>query len=134
MLSGRLGRSAARALREIAMDPVSNVDHIVLLLRQRLLERTKAPATGGHARAAATKPSTASLDTLQALAAVETLDDRQLRRALVQNILVEALGSQLLNDAKFQRVVDRVTETLEADPAMGRLLGRLVGELRLSAR
>jgi len=70
---------------------------------------------------------------VQALAAINDLDDHQLKRALIQNILVEQLGEGLLNDARFQQVVDRVTDTISGDAEAARLLSRLASELRVSA-
>jgi len=67
---------------------------------------------------------------LRALAATETVDDHQLRRALIQNILLDQFGHGLVNEMKFQQVVERVTEALEADPAGTALLNRCVVELR----
>lgn len=111
------------------MDPVSNVDRLVFLLRQRLLERSKtSSARGGPQLSSAQR--TGGMDSIQALAAVESIDDRQLRRALIQSILAEHFGSGLINEAKFQQVVDRVTETLENDTTSAGLLSRVVSELR----
>src|SRR5690242_7816440 len=98
------------------MDPISNVDRLVLLLRQRLAERSRLAGSARVAvRPGAPERPPSGIDNVQALAAVEGVDDRQLRRALIQNILADQLGPKLINDAKFQQVVDRVTETIEAD-------------------
>jgi hypothetical protein len=113
------------------MDPVSNVDRLVLLLRQRLSER--AATQRGGAAASRRRPQ-APADMVRELAAVEGLDDRRLRRALIQSLLADAFGKQVVNEAQFQQVVDRVTQTLEEDPAMARLLHRVVGDLRTAAR
>lgn len=118
------------------MDPISNVDRLVFLLRQRLQERARTETVAKGARKPASRESESplGLDKLQALAAVDGIDDRQFRRALIQNILTDQLGAKLINEAKFQQVVDRVTETLEDDPNASRLLNRIVGELRAQAR
>jgi hypothetical protein len=113
------------------MDPISNVDRLVLLLRQRLEARAKKGAS--TAGPSVQQPNT-PMDGVQALAGVDGVDDRQLGRALIQSVLVEQFGQAVMNDAKFQQVVDRVTETLEEDPGGSGLLGRLVAELRASAR
>lgn len=118
-----------------SMDPISNVDRLVLVLRQRLEERSKAnSATRPGLKPPTTARSATSLENLRALAGIEDVDDRQLRRAFLQNILADQFGVTLINEAQFQQVVDRVTETLEADPGSSRLLSRLVGELRAAAR
>lgn len=116
------------------MDPISNVDRLVFLLRQRLQERAKAGAAARPTRRGAGEGQAVGLDNLQALAAIEGVDDRQFRRALIQNILADQLGPHLINEARFQQVVDRVTETIEGDGAGAQLLNRLVSELRAQAR
>ena len=73
------------------------------------------------------------IDNLQALAAVDGVEDRQLGRALIQRILSEELGSDLMNEAKFQLVVDQVTDALRSEPATAGLLSRILGELRAAA-
>lgn len=110
------------------MDPISQIDQLVLVLRQRILERSKA-APGRH-NTAARDAKGSSINSIKAMAAMEAVDDHQLRRALVQNILSDQFGPHMVNDPKFQQVVDKVTETLEADDAGGQLLNRFVGELR----
>lgn len=117
------------------MDPISNVDRLVLLLRQRLQDRSRtAGAARPAARTATGEAPAAGLENLQALAAVEGIDERQFRRALIENILADQFGPDLRNEAKFQQVVDRVSETLENEPGAARLLERVVGDLRTAAR
>jgi len=110
------------------MDPISQIDQLVLVLRQRILERSKATRTK---RKESTPGSMAGpVDSLKALAAVKAVDDHQLRRALVQNILADQFGRGLVNDTKFQQIVERVTEALEADENGSVFLNRFVQELR----
>lgn len=115
------------------MDPISNVDRLVLLLRQRLTERSKSAARRGDSRAQGSRPNE-QLSAVQAMAAVADMDERHLRRALIQNLLSESLGPKLVNEAVFQQLVDRVTETIEAEPETARLLQRLVADLRAAPR
>ncbi len=110
------------------MDPISQIDQLVLVLRQRILERSK--TSGARGKPSARESGTASVDNLKALAAVEAVDDHQLRRALIQNILADQFGRGLVNETKFQQVVERVTEALEADETGAALLNRFVRELR----
>ena len=114
------------------MDPISNVDMLVALLRQRLLERSR---TGRAAspRAASDRRGV-ERETLHTLAAIQAVDDHQLGRALIQSVLTEHFGAQLINEARFQQVVDRVTETLEGDADSARILNGLLRDLRTSAR
>lgn len=116
---------------ERAVDPISNTDRLVLILRQKLLERSKAASrsrAGG--KPAAGRPPAGSLDSVHALASVDGVDDRQLRRALIQAILADQFGGELINEAKFQQVVDRVAETIAGDAESAKLLSRVIGDLR----
>lgn len=111
------------------MDPISNVDRIVLLLRRKLEERARSARAGGSrpkSEALATSPVTG----LGAIAAIEGVDERQLRRTFIQMLLADQLGANLVNDAQFQQVVTRVTEAIEEDAAASRLLSRLISDLR----
>ena len=112
------------------MDPISNVDTLVLLLRQRLTERSKA---AGRGRESSREAPPIGMDVVHALAAVEDVNDRQLKRALVQNLLAEGFGSHMINDANFQQVVERVTEAIDGEAESSRLLTRVVKDLRASA-
>ncbi len=110
------------------MDPISQVDQLAMILRQRILDRSKArPAKPGPADVE-TKSSWVA--NLKALAATEAVDDHQLRRALIQNILLDQFGHGLINEMKFQQVVERVTEALETDSTASVLINRCVAELR----
>lgn len=115
------------------MQPISNVDRLVLLLRQRLAERGKASRPSA-ATAGAAAPARAAPSALQALAGVDGVDERHLRRALIQDLLSDSFGERAINDAQFQRVVDRVTETIEGDPQAAKLLQRVLGDLTAPAR
>jgi hypothetical protein len=114
------------------MDPISNADRLVILLRQKLRERAKAGAAVRPGKAAEQGVAAPSPTGIQALAAIEGSDERPLRRALIQNLLADQLGPALLNDAQFQQIVSRVTEAIEDDPGAARLLSRLVSDLRPS--
>lgn len=115
------------------MDPVSNVDRLVRLLRARLQERARAQRTGAPL---VQQPETGPRDVpaLQALAASGDVGERPLRRALIEHILADRLDNRLLNDARFQQIVERVTEALEEDQETAALLARVVRDLRSAAR
>lgn len=116
------------------MEAISNVDRIVLLLRQRLEERAKSAKPSATGQTSSSHlANRGGLTPVQALAAAEGVDEHQVRRAVIQNLLAHQLGRKLINDARFQQVVDRVTETLERDPASAKLLAQVISELRASS-
>jgi hypothetical protein len=67
---------------------------------------------------------------MQQIAAAEGVDERQLRRALVQNLLTEHFGPSLLNDGQFQQIVSRVTGVIEQDVEASNLMAQVLSELR----
>jgi hypothetical protein len=113
------------------MDPVSNANRIAMLLRQRLQERSRgAAAERGGRKAASGAGDTARKAGLHGAGAVGALDDRRLKRAVIENILADQFGIGLINDARFQQVVDQVTDTIEADGDGASLLAKAVVDLR----
>jgi hypothetical protein len=113
------------------MDPVSNANRIAMLLRQRLQERARSGAAQRGGRKEATGAGAAARKgAVRGAGAIEALDDRRLKRALIENILADQFGAGLVNDAKFQQVVDQVTEAIEAEGDGALLLARAVAELR----
>jgi len=113
------------------MDPISNADRLVLLLRQKLQERARAGNSGragGKETPGATAPETPV--GMQAVAAISQADERTLRRAFLQQLLADQLGPELLNDANFQEIVTRVADAIEQDEPASQLLSRLIAELR----
>jgi len=114
------------------MTSVTPVEGLVALLRQRLLADAKSRQS---LKGAASKtPEGQGGGLVQALAEIEGVDERRLRRALIQSLLTDHFGKSLINDARFQQVVDRVTATLEEDPDASQLFSRVVGDLRQAAR
>jgi len=113
------------------MDPISDADRIVLLLRQKLREREKTLGAGTTARRKASDRAGDSEATgIRALLAIDGVDDRQLRRTFIQTILTDQFGSAAVNDAKFQQIVQRVTDAIEEDQDTAALLTRVVREFR----
>lgn len=114
------------------MEPISNVDRLVLLLRQRLQERERAK---GVPKTAGRKPQgSGGVEAARALAAIGDVDERHLRRALIQGLLSDQFGQGVVNDAKFQQVVDRVVDAIEGDEHGRALLDRISQEMRAAAR
>lgn len=113
------------------MEPISNVDRLVLLLRQKLVERSKRGAVTRSGTPASAKPVAPSeLTGLEALAASSEIDERVLRRAIVNSILADHFGAELINTAEFQSIVSRVTGAIEEEPAGARLLTAAAADIR----
>ncbi len=111
------------------MEPVSNIDRVVILLKQRLDERSRAARKSGAGEALAQR-ATGAATGLGALAALGGVDDRQLRRTFIQTLLADQFGDGLINDAQFQQVVTRVSDAIESDKSAAALVSRLVTEIR----
>lgn len=113
------------------MDPISNSDRLVLLLRHKLEERTKAASAGRAAAKSATDTPVSPLG-VRELAAIDWTDERPLRRAIIQHLLADQLGPALINDAQFQQIVSRVSDAIEEDAQASNLLTEVISELRPS--
>lgn len=115
------------------MDPVSNIDHLVLALRARLRERSRPDRARAAELGRPAGPASGRLESLTALAGVKELTDGQLKRAVIQNVLAEHFGKSLVNQAGFQQMVGRVTEEFERDGQLGPLMSRVIADLRAAA-
>lgn len=120
-------------------DSVSRLNQVVLLLRQQLLSRAgkekagAAPSTAARARGGRAARSekrdldkvvSARLDTLRNAGIENT---HLLKRAFIEQILISGLGDHLVNEARFQELVDEVLKTLVQDPELGLLLEMVIG-------
>lgn len=113
------------------MDPVSNADRLVRVLRQRLEERAK--VEGAARSAPATEVRQRGPDHVRAVAgqfARAGLDDEQMRRSLVELLLADQFDPAIVNEVKFQQIVDRVAEAMASDPEVLDLLTKTASELR----
>jgi hypothetical protein len=117
------------------MDPVSNANRIAMMLRARLQERARANA-GGRTSRSDSKGSegTAKKGAVRSAEAIEGLDDRRLKRALIEDILTDQFGTTLVNDARFQQVVDQVTDAIDGDAEGAAIFSRVVDDLRAGSR
>ena len=113
------------------MEPISNVNRIALLIRQRLEERARANR-GSKRNAAAGKERQSADPMLRAaeIAGIEGAEDSQVRRLFIQAILADRLGSGLVNEVQFQQLVVRVTDAIDADPSAAKLLTRAIRDLQ----
>jgi hypothetical protein len=113
------------------MDPISNADRLVRLLRQRLEERSKARTAKSAAPASSVQPR--GIEATKAIAGRFARDggsEAALRRTLVEQLLADQFGAGLVNEPKFQQLVDRVASAMEGDPGVAELLEQVVAELK----
>jgi len=112
------------------MDPISSSSPFTILLRQRLSERARLAAKGEAGRVAEIGPAPTPAGTaLAALVASKGLDDYDTHRALVEYLLGTSFGDEMINQAKFQQMVEQVTHTMESDPELSRMMSEVLRRL-----
>ena len=114
------------------MEPISNADRFVALLRAKLAERVDAKTArrdGPQPRGPILQGGDAARE-LAVSAARAGQDDRRLRRTIVEQLLSERFGARLTNEPRFQELVTQVTEMMDADPEIGAILEEVIDEVR----
>lgn len=113
------------------MDPVSNSDRLVRLLRQKLEERAKSRAPDKRGRVGPVElGQRPGIRTIAGDMARGGGSGSLLRRALIEQLLTDRFDGRLANDAKFQQIVDQVTAIMADDSQTRRMLDAVVAELR----
>ena len=115
------------------MTRVGNVDQVLLLLREQLHRtgRGRGPAAKAKAGQVETR-SARPLDRVRALAALETLDEEELRRAVVRGLLAEQFGEAVGNDPALIAIVDQVSRIIGDTPEGRELMDRALTQLKES--
>ncbi|NJM51316.1 MAG: hypothetical protein HC843_10990 [Sphingomonadales bacterium] len=116
------------------MNPVSQADHFVILLRQQLAERLRKQKTDSIQKAESRAGQERKVTPVSSAVVRSGGDDRQLRRIIVEQLLTDRFGRNLVNEAGFQAVLDQVVEQMENDPAMLQMFSNVIGEVRREAR
>lgn len=112
------------------MTRISNNDQILLLLRQQLL-RLSGEKPAQRASKAGNKVHTdkVAVARLKALASVEEFGDDEFERTLVQGLLTDEFGEAIINDPRFQQLVDKVWKIIASDEQSRRLFADAKKEL-----
>lgn len=113
------------------MTRITQSDQIMQLLRQQLqrLGQTTRSARGkGVSKHEAQRQS--PLTRVSALAALDSVSDEDLTKALIRALLTEEFGDAFANEVKFDRVVSEVHRMIAEDADTARLLARGLGEVR----
>ena len=113
------------------MDAISNADRFVILLRQKLAERALAKRPSSATRTDSKQPT--GHDAIRAVTgrmARAGVDDKKLRRSIVEQLLVDRFGTALVNEVRFQQIVDDVSELMALDPDLGDLFAEIMKEVK----
>lgn len=112
------------------MEALSNADRFVVLLRQKIAERANAKVASGKRPTAVTRTAKGSQRSITGAIAQAGADDRNVRRTIIEQILTDSLGAQIANEPRFQQIVERVAEIINADVDLGAMLAEVVAEIR----
>lgn len=122
----------------MATDSVSRTDQILLLLRQQLMSRAgkTVPHSGadtlgklgqGRARPASKQELAEIVSTrVHKLRNAGIQNPQLLERALVEQLLLAGFGSDYVNEAKFQELVEEVHKALASDGQLQALMDQVV--------
>lgn len=110
------------------MTRIGNVDQLLLLLREQLQRAGKGRQAIRKSRIGPAAPR--ALDRVRALAAMESLNDDELRNAVVRGILTEEFGEGVGNDAALQAIIDDVVRIIGETQGGPELIGRAVAQLK----
>lgn len=110
------------------MTRITNTDQIVLLVRSQLQRQQRIRRTDSKEKAQQSSEQTA--DQLQAIAQLSSLPEDQQGRALIQGLLSQQFGDELVNDPSFQSVIEAVRSALASDEKSQALLSAALRELR----
>lgn len=113
------------------MTRINNVDHVLLLLRERLQRLDGKSKSRTEGAASTARPDAGTPRSLSdALDRIRALDPDEAGRSLVMAVLTERLGEEMVNDASFQIVVAKVNDILAVDPQLSDLLRSSVEGIR----
>lgn len=100
------------------MTRISQVDQMLMLLRQQLQGMTKAERSRRGARTEQATPQArkSAAKRIEALARAGGLDEDDLARSLIGALLVDEFGESVANDHKFRKMVDEVHRIVSSDP------------------
>ncbi|MBQ1496678.1 hypothetical protein ACQKOH_08540 [Sphingomonas sp. NPDC092331] len=115
------------------MTRIGNVDQVLLLLHEQLQRTSRNRGTARQGRTSRAEAASARpLDRVRALAALDTLDEEELRRAMVRGLLAEQFGEAVGNDPALIAIVDQVSRMIGETPEGRQLMDRALAQLRES--
>ena len=112
------------------MTRISNNDQILLLLRQQLQRIAGDKQTRRSSKIGSkSQVEKAAVARLKALARLEEFGDDEFERTLVQGLLTDEFGEGIINDPRFQRIVDQVWKIIASDEQSRHLFAEAKQEL-----
>lgn len=115
------------------MTRIGNVDQVLLLLREQLQRTGRGRDASRTAQTRRTDGTTARpLDRVRALSVLDTIDEEDLRRAVVRGLLAEQFGEAVGNDPALIAIVDEVTRIIGDTPEGRELMDRALAQLKES--
>lgn len=115
------------------MTSVNNVDNVLLVLREQLQRMGRSRSGKAGASKAGRSATPPPMVRLQALAALDQLNEDDLRRALVRALLTEEMGEVIAQDPAFQNVVQEVYRILAESDEGRSLMDGAARQLRAGA-
>lgn len=114
------------------MTRITNVDQVLLLIRQQLQRLSGNGAAARKTRATAARGSQrqSALGRLAALSRLEDLPEGELEHSLVRALLADEFGEGLANDPRFLRVAGEVSRIIAADEEASSLLKQAVRHVK----
>ncbi len=112
------------------MTSIGRVEQAIILLKDRLRQLgEKAPANAAGGTSAQKAGASDPLQSLRTLVRSGSVDERELRRALVRTLLAESLGEELVGSLEFQSIADEVARILDQSEAGRALMKKALAEL-----
>jgi hypothetical protein len=105
----------------MAIDRLTDAERLAQMLRQRLIDRART-AKRDSVQVRTVSQSAGGVKPVS----LSGLDEKSQRRKIVERLLAENLGPQLVNDAQFQQITTQVTQAIESDPDMASLFAQLL--------
>ena len=113
------------------MTRISNVDQVLIVLRQQLQLLGKSGRSGKSAQSgvAGTERRKSAAGRIEAVMRADDLSEEDLGRTLVAALLVDEFGEGAANDPKFRMLADEVYRIIASDTQAKRLLGEALNEI-----
>ena len=112
------------------MTRITNSEQVMALVRNQLQRMSKRERAGKTQKTQKTESrGLTQQERVIALGAVRDLSDEDFTQGFVRALLSEEFGDTVSHSPQFQKIVERTTEAMRADPEIAALLKTMRGEL-----